>query len=66
MVVVVKTPPQADYGSELKDEPPGRVVEPATNARGGVTQHNVRYVLAWSLTGIVIAFAAVYIFFFAG
>ena len=28
-------------------------------ARSGVTGHNVRYVLAWGLTGIILAFAGV-------
>jgi hypothetical protein len=29
------------------------------NARQGVTGHNVRYVLAWGIFGIIVAFAAV-------
>ncbi len=33
------------------------------SARGAVAGHNVRYVLAWGLTGIVAAFAAVGIYF---
>ena len=32
-------------------------------ARGGVTGHNVRYVLAFGLTGIIAAFAAVGVYF---
>lgn len=31
-------------------------------ARGGVTGHNVRYVLAFGLTGVILAFAAVWIY----
>jgi hypothetical protein len=33
-------------------------------ARQGVTGHNVRYVLGFSLAAIVIAFAAVYLVYF--
>jgi hypothetical protein len=36
-----------------------------TRARQGVTGHNVRYVLGFGLAGIVIAFAIIYLFFFA-
>jgi len=32
-------------------------------ARGGVTGHNVRYVLAFGLAGIIIAFAIVGLYF---
>ena len=32
-------------------------------ARGGVTGHNVRYVLAFGLTGVIAAFAAIAIYF---
>jgi hypothetical protein len=35
-----------------------------TRARQGVTGHNVRYVLAFGLLGIVAAFAIVYVMFF--
>lgn len=33
------------------------------DVRGGVTGHNVRYVLAFSLTGVIAAFAAIAIYF---
>ena len=62
MVVVVKTPQQPDYGSEIKANT--SVVEPAPNARQGVTGHNVRTVLTVSLIGIVLLFALVYLLFF--
>ena len=39
-------------------------VLPKNQARQGVTGHNVRYVLAVSLTAAVIALALVYAFFF--
>jgi hypothetical protein len=32
------------------------------DARGGVTGHNVRYVLGFGLTGVILAFAAVWIY----
>ena len=31
-------------------------IKPTTKARGGVTGHNVRYVLAFGLGGVIIAF----------
>ena len=48
-MVLVKTPPQRDYGTEITDG--DQVDKPATNARQGVTEHNVRYVLAAGLLG---------------
>ena len=33
------------------------------DARGGVTGHNARYVLAFGLTGVIAAFAAIAIYF---
>lgn len=40
-------------------EPKGPETEvPADKARAGVTGHNVRYVLAFGLAGIIVAFAA--------
>lgn len=43
----------------------GRVVESATEARAGVTGHNVRYVLTFGILGVAVLFAVVYIYFFA-
>jgi hypothetical protein len=42
-----------------------RIVETATEARAGVTGHNVRIVLAAGTFGVVVLFAAVYLWFFA-
>ena len=39
--------------------------ETATEARAGVTGHNVRYVLFFGLGGVVLAFALIYAAFFA-
>jgi hypothetical protein len=38
----------------------------ANRARQGVTGHNVQYVLAFGLVGVIIAFAIIYALFFAG
>ena len=41
------------------------VVLSKTRARQGVTGHNVRYVLGFSLAGVIVAFGLIYLFFFA-
>ncbi len=41
-----------------------RIVETSVEARQGVTGHNVRYVLLFSLGGVIVAFLIVYFFFF--
>ena len=41
-----------------------RFVETKTEARAGVTGHNVRYVLAFSLAGIIAAFIVIFFLFF--
>jgi hypothetical protein len=46
---------------ERRDE---RIVETETEARAGVTGHNVRYVLAFGLGGVVVAFTIIYFVFF--
>ena len=48
-----------EYGSTR------HVTETATEARQGVTGHNVSTVLVVSLVGVVIAFAVIYALFFA-
>jgi hypothetical protein len=42
-----------------------RPVVPTTQARQGVTGHNVRYVLGASMAAIVVAFAAIWLYYFA-
>ena len=37
---------------------------PTTEARQGVTGHNVRYVLVWSTVGVIVSFVIVYSLFF--
>jgi len=44
-----------------KDTP---TIEPTTKARSGVTGHNVRYVLAFGLAGVIIAFLIIGFYFF--
>jgi hypothetical protein len=39
-------------------------IVPAPRARQGVTGHNVRYVLGFGLTAIIIAFLIVYLLYF--
>jgi hypothetical protein len=46
-------------GESLRDAP----VETPTEARQGVVGHNVRYVLYWSVGGVVLIFALVYLIF---
>lgn len=43
----------------------GRIVETGTEARAGVTGHNVRMVLAASTFGVIVLFAVVFFYFFA-
>jgi hypothetical protein len=45
--------------------PDARTELSAQRARQGVTGHNVRYVLAFGIVGVIIAFAVVYLSFFA-
>jgi hypothetical protein len=39
------------------------VVKSENEARGGVTGHNVRYVLIYGLIGVVVLFAVAYLIF---
>ena len=41
-----------------------RIVETATEARAGETGHNVRYMLAGGVAALIVAFLAVYLYFF--
>jgi hypothetical protein len=41
-----------------------QIVETKTEARQGVTGHNVRYVLVWSTVGAIVAFVIVFLLFF--
>jgi hypothetical protein len=41
-------------------------VKPTNEARQGVTGHNVRYVLVASTAAVVVLFAVIYAYYFAG
>ena len=49
--------------SDAPNEP--RTVVPKTEARQGVTGHNVRYVLGFGLLGVIVAFAVIWLIYFA-
>jgi hypothetical protein len=49
-------PPEMREGTEIT----------ANRARQGVTGHNVQYVLAFGLIGVIVAFGVIYAIFFAG
>ncbi len=55
--------PQA--GRPQTEQRGDRTVVPTQRARQGVTGQNVRYVLGFGLAGIVIAFVAIYVIYFA-
>jgi hypothetical protein len=48
---------------EAERATPGEFV-PASQARQGVTGHNVRYVLSFGIAAVVVAFVIVYLAFF--
>lgn len=43
-----------------------RIVESKTEARQGVTGHNVQYVLTAGTLGVIVLFAIIYLAFFSG
>ena len=47
----------------MPQHPDKPVVETTTEARAGVTGHNVRYVLLFGLGGVIVAFILVFVFF---
>ena len=47
----------------MPQHPDKPVVETTTEARAGVTGHNVRYVLLFGLGGVILAFIIVGMFF---
>jgi hypothetical protein len=50
---------------EKKFEPEPRPVVSAREARQGVTGHNVRYVLGFSLVALIVAFVIIWLIYFA-
>lgn len=63
-MVVVKRPANPDYGTEV--DVGKEVYMPDTNARQAVTHHNVRYVLAISLSVAIAVLVIAYFAFFDG
>ena len=55
-----QAPEYKESTDQSADEPKRRPV-PALRARAGITGHNVRYVLAFSLIAVVAAFLIVYL-----
>ncbi len=47
----------------MPQHPDKPVVETTTEARAGVTGHNVRYVLLFGLGGVIVAFAILLVYF---
>jgi hypothetical protein len=47
------------------DGPAQRPVVPARQARQGVTGHNVRYVLGFSIAVVIIVFGIIWLIYFA-
>ena len=41
------------------------IVTTTDRARDGVTGHNVRYVLVWSLAAVVVIFGGLWLYYFA-
>ena len=56
-----KCPGASPLSTWHKDVP---TIKPTTKARGGVTGHNVRYVLAFGLGGVIIAFLIIALYFY--
>jgi hypothetical protein len=53
--------PEYKEGVDQRPEVSNRPIVPATQARAGVTGHNVRYVLAAGLAAVIVAFVIVYL-----
>jgi hypothetical protein len=58
--------PLAPEYKEADQRTAGEPVVPAVRARAGVTGDHVRYVLAFSLAAVVVAFLIVYLIYFGG
>jgi hypothetical protein len=54
-----------NMASPGRREPERRRVVPARDARQGVTGHNVRYVLGFSLFALIIVFGVIWLVYFA-
>jgi hypothetical protein len=65
--VGVKSNQRRNKGNVMSSShrPEPRPVIPARLARGGVTGHNVRFVLGFSIAAVVIVFAIIWFVYFA-
>jgi hypothetical protein len=63
-MALAKQPASPDYDTEV--DRGERVDIPTNNVRQGVTDHNVRRVLAISTVAVVVMLGIVYLLFFAG
>ena len=61
-MAVVRVPENPEYGPEIIDG--DHFEEPTSNARQGVTGHNVRYVLTIGTVGIFVLLAVIYLVYF--
>jgi hypothetical protein len=52
-------------GTRKVDPATQQRVVPETQARQGVTGHNVRYVLGFGIVAVVLSFAGLWIYYFA-
>jgi hypothetical protein len=56
--------PTAGKDNGMSERRGEQIVETTTEARQGVTGHNVRYVLVFGIGGVVAALAIIYLVFF--
>ena len=54
-----------DHPKSEQHQSEERTVVPTQQARQGVTGHNVRYVLGISMAAVIVAFAVLYVIYFA-
>ena len=55
---------EADRQTAPQQQTTPRPVVPTPQARAGVTGHNVRYVLAFGMVAVILAFLIVYLVYF--
>jgi hypothetical protein len=55
---------QPELDGRTDASPGGQPLKTTTEARQGVTGHNVRYVLGFGILAIIVAFAVVYGYYF--
>lgn len=61
-----KAPEYPAAAGERRSTDAQPVTQTATEARGGVTGHNVNIVLIVGLVGVIVAFTIIYVLFFGG